>query len=271
MSEKITSNKNTQKVLNDLAEIAGYLWERGWAERNAGNISINITSHYSPGEMERLTALPFFPISQTAPELAGQLILMTITGARMRDLARNPFTNTCFLYFNKSSPVFHLLPLKNNEHSLKPTSELPTHLSIHRMLIQKNAAEKVVLHTHVPELIALTHIYALKSEEAINEILWGMQPETLIFVPEGIGLIPYTCPGTEKMAQATTRGLDKHKVIILEKHGCLAIGTDLFETFDTIDILANSAKIFFLCKNAGYHAEGLNALQIKEIRSKYSR
>ena len=26
-----------------VAETAGYLWEKGWAERNGGNITVNIT------------------------------------------------------------------------------------------------------------------------------------------------------------------------------------------------------------------------------------
>ncbi len=28
-----------------VAEVAGYLWEKGWAERNGGNITVNITEH----------------------------------------------------------------------------------------------------------------------------------------------------------------------------------------------------------------------------------
>lgn len=28
-----------------IAEAAGYLWQKGWAERNGGNITVNITEH----------------------------------------------------------------------------------------------------------------------------------------------------------------------------------------------------------------------------------
>ena len=31
------------KEVNKVAEVAGYLWQKGWAERNGGNITINIT------------------------------------------------------------------------------------------------------------------------------------------------------------------------------------------------------------------------------------
>ena len=31
--------------VNKVAEVAGYLWQKGWAERNGGNITVNITEY----------------------------------------------------------------------------------------------------------------------------------------------------------------------------------------------------------------------------------
>ena len=31
------------KEVEKVAEVAGYLWTKGWAERNGGNITVNIT------------------------------------------------------------------------------------------------------------------------------------------------------------------------------------------------------------------------------------
>ena len=31
-----------EKKINEIAEVAGYLWQKGWAERNGGNITVNI-------------------------------------------------------------------------------------------------------------------------------------------------------------------------------------------------------------------------------------
>ena len=36
-------NPKLNEVVSDMAEIAGFLWQRGWSERNAGNISVNIS------------------------------------------------------------------------------------------------------------------------------------------------------------------------------------------------------------------------------------
>ena len=32
------------REVNKVAEVAGYLWQKGWAERNGGNITVNITA-----------------------------------------------------------------------------------------------------------------------------------------------------------------------------------------------------------------------------------
>ncbi len=42
--KSILDNRPTlAKEVNNVAEVAGYLWQKGWAERNGGNITVNIT------------------------------------------------------------------------------------------------------------------------------------------------------------------------------------------------------------------------------------
>ena len=31
--------------IDKVAEVAGYLWQNGWAERNGGNITVNVTAY----------------------------------------------------------------------------------------------------------------------------------------------------------------------------------------------------------------------------------
>ena len=42
--EIIRKNKALMNEIGRIAEVAGYLWTKGWAERNGGNISVNITA-----------------------------------------------------------------------------------------------------------------------------------------------------------------------------------------------------------------------------------
>lgn len=269
LTNHIFQHKKMKPVFMEIALVAKYLWDRGWAERNAGNFSINVTGLFSSNELDRLSGYPFFPLSRRYPDLSGTLFLVSGTGARMREMADNPRQHVCFVYISNPGTAYHIVSVGHEEGSVKPTSELATHLAVQQQLVQKKATEKVVLHAHITELIALTQLAPFKTEEYLNTLFWGMHPETIFFVPGGVGFIPYVLPGTENIAQATIKGLENHKAVLWEKHGSMAIGKDLPEAFDILDILAKSAKIYFLCKSTGLDPEGLTLAQIEEIRNNY--
>ena len=42
--------------VSQVAEVAGYLWQKGWAERNGGNMTLNITE-WVDDEIRQLPAL----------------------------------------------------------------------------------------------------------------------------------------------------------------------------------------------------------------------
>ena len=39
-----------------VAEVAGYLWQKGWAERNGGNITVNVTE-FVDDEIRQMPAI----------------------------------------------------------------------------------------------------------------------------------------------------------------------------------------------------------------------
>lgn len=260
--------KNTQlkEVIFEVAEIAEYLWQRGWAERNAGNISVNI-SDLIGDDIEGIEAYPFFELANKYPELSGKYFFVSGTGKRMRDLAREPMNNALLIRVDDTGNGYRIISAKKNSVSnFRPTSELPTHLGIHQLIKKRGSAEKVVIHTHANELVALTQIREYCNEERLNKLLWGMHPETMVFVPQGVGFVPYVTPGTEQIAVETLKALQKHNVVLWEKHGVFAIGESVFDTFDTIDILGKSAKIFFLVNATGHKAEGLTDAQLEILK-----
>ena len=54
-----------------IAEVAGYLWQNGWAERNGGNITVNVTE-YADEEMKAMPAISGVKqIGVTLPALKG--------------------------------------------------------------------------------------------------------------------------------------------------------------------------------------------------------
>jgi rhamnulose-1-phosphate aldolase len=247
---RLFQKKPVRRVVKEVADTARFMWEKGWAERNAGNISVNVTGLVSAGELQKLPSFPFLPMPRAFPSLERKVLLVTTTGSRMRDLAENPEDNLCFIYISENGSAYHIVAVTDDITGVKPTSELLTHLAIHQMLIHKKRPELAVVHAHVTELIALSHLPALKSEEAINNLLWEMHPETKMFLPGGAGFVPFGVPGSESLAQSTVKAFESHQAVIWEKHGGMAIAQSVPEAFDTLDILAKAAKIWFLVKGA---------------------
>jgi len=265
MTSSLTIGKDLDRIINDCAEVAGTLWERGWAERNAGNLSVNVTD-LLPREPADTREAPFVEYSIPHPPLGGSSLLISGTGRRMRDLARNPVANSCVLRISEDLSGYHVLWGGKHDGGFKPTSELPSHLAIHSLLTKTAPDKKAVLHTHPNELIALTHYPKYKNAAELTQLLWSMHPETVVFLNDGIGLVPYRAPGTDMLADATVEALEDYPVVLWEKHGCVAVGQEILGTFDLIDTLNKSAGIFLLCRSAGFVPEGLSKEQIEEIQ-----
>lgn len=249
---------NFQDIVAEVAEIAGYLWEKGWAERNAGNISINVSEYYQDKGVKIGEEVP---LPKELKELAGMYFLITGTGKRMRDVQRKPMENMSVIKVNDAGNKYQIV-----EGGCRPTSEAPAHLSIHGQMVQNGGKNKLVLHTHPTELIALSHSAKYKAEKEFNDILWGMHPEAIIVVPRGVGMVPYEVPGTQDIADLTLKSLENHDIVVWEKHGCLGIGESLTETFDLIDTLNKSAQMFFICKSAGIEPEGLTDKNFDDLK-----
>jgi rhamnulose-1-phosphate aldolase len=264
MKEFLAGNKALKAVIDELAETAGYLWQRGWAERNAGNISVNI-NELVPQEINEFDSNQFFELPTVYPKLAGACFLVTGTGKRMRDLALKPLRNVLIIKLNKEADGYYIISKKDDEVNFMPTSELPAHLGIHQMIAERASKEKVVMHTHATELVALTQAKEFCNQDSLNKLLWGMHPETIMFVPKGVGFVPYILPGSAAIAMETIKVLQDHDVALWEKHGVFAIGKNLSETFDVIDILAKSARIFFMCRSANISPEGFTEQQLNEL------
>ncbi len=247
----------------EIASVAGWLWQRGWAERNAGNISVRIDA---AGLQEPVTSSEQqeIPLQKSFPRLAGQLFLVTGTNTRMRDVAASPVENVLLIEIDSTGTGYQILS-PSGKTTLRPSSELSTHLCIHDMMVRNRPSHRVVMHTHVTELIALTQIKELCDPHKLNKILLGMHPETMIFIPDGVGFVPYLLPGTTTIGESTVKLLEIHSAALWEKHGIFATGRTPLETFDMIDLLAKSASIWFLCRSAGYDPEGLTESQLAEL------
>jgi len=258
----LENNEPLRQQIEQIQEVAGYLWERGWAERNGGNISVNITELMT-NEGKKLPGLTApVKLPKAFKALASHIFYVTGTNKRMRYVAKDPFNNGTIIRISADGASYEMIA----EQAIAPTSELPSHLSMHAYMREvRGTNNKVVLHTHPTDLIALTHVPEFLNSEHLSYMLWSMIPETRIIVPKGIGIIPYEIPGTMDLADATIVELANHDVVMWEKHGCLAVGEDLIDTFDAIDTLSKSSQIYFYARQAGFEPQGMKKDDLDEL------
>ena len=259
----ILDNRPALKAAVDqVAEVAGYLWQKGWAERNGGNITINITEYVD----EAMKALPAIDaprsIGKTLPHLKGCWFYCKGTGKRMRDLAREPMANGSIIRILEDCARYEIVA----DAVVAPTSELPSHLAVHDYLLAKGSPYRASLHTHPIELVALTHSKKWMEKDVATRMLWSMIPETKAFCPRGLGMVPYLLPSSVELADATLRTLDEgYDVVMWEKHGVFAVDTDIMSAFDQVDVLNKSALIYIAARNMGFEPEGMSDAQMKEM------
>lgn len=249
-----------------IAEVAGYLWQNGWAERNGGNIVINVTE-YVDDEIAAMPAISApMAIGEKVPHLKGCYFFCKGNNKRMRDLARKPMENGSIVRICDDLESFEIIA----DNPVRPTSEISSHLLMHDYLISKGKGYKASVHTHPIEIIAMSHNEEFLKKDVLSNLLWSMIPETRAFCPKGLGITRYELPSSVKLAKATVAQLDEYDVVVWEKHGVCSVGPDVLEAFDQIDVLSKSAKIYIAARNMGFMPDGMTEAQMQEMKEVFN-
>ena len=252
--------------IDKVAEVAGYLWQKGWAERNGGNITINITEHVDD-EMRRMPALSQpYAIGTVLPRLKGCWFFCKGTNRRMRDLARRPMENGSVIRILDDCASYEIVA----DAPVKPTSELASHLAMHDKMIADGKGYKAAVHTHPIDLVAMTHNPEFLKKDVLTDLLWSMIPETRAFCPKGLGIVPYKMPSSVELAEATVEALGEYDVVMWEKHGVCAVGPDIIEAFDQVDVLSKAAQIYLTAKSMGFEPTGTTREQMDELQRAFN-
>ncbi len=262
MESILNNNPELKHQIDQVAEVAGYLWQKGWAERNGGNIVVNVTNQLPTANSQPPTPNSQLPIGTTLPHLKGCYFFCKGTNRRMRDLARWPMDNGSIIRITDDCAHYEIVA----DQPVKPTSELPSHLMVHNDLMAKGSPYKASLHTHPIELVAMTHHRPFLEKDVLTRLLWSMIPETRAFCPKGLGIVPYLLPSSVALAQATLDRLNEgYDVVMWEKHGVFAVDTDIMAAFDQVDVLNKAAQIYMSARNMGFAPEGMSDAQMQEL------
>lgn len=262
MKSILDGRPKLSKIVNEVSEVAGYLWQKGWAERNGGNITINITEVVDEEIRNMEPISDIFSIGKVMPHLKGSYFFCKGTNKRMRDLARWPMDNASVIRILDDCASYVIIA----DHPVKPTSELPSHLSMHNYQIGVGSGYKAALHTHPIDLIAMTHNSDFLEKDKLTYLLWSMIPETRAFCPKGLGIIPYEMPSSLELADATVAMLKDYDVVMWEKHGICSVNENIMEAFDQVDTLSKSAQIYLTAKSMGFEPKGTSMEDMEALK-----
>jgi rhamnulose-1-phosphate aldolase len=228
------------EITQEIKEIAAFLVQKGWAERNAGNFSYRLDEDI-PDSIEPIRHDIIMPVVPEIKNVQTFSISISNANSKFRDISIDVRKHCGILKVENENQTFY-----SQNDNQKPSSEANTHIEIHRYLIENHRAKRAVLHTHPTYLIALTHRYDSLCKDALNDLLGGTMPEVDIYIPRKTGMVDLLPPGSDELADATIKEFYNHDIVIWKKHGCIAVAETLWEAVDMIDILDKAAQIVLL-------------------------
>ena len=235
----------------------------GACEGAAGNISVCLRwqleiDHHFPIITE-------INLPQPVPELAGCTFILTGSGTRLRDLLDNPTANLACLVVNEGGLTAKMYKSHDCQFD-RITSEFNSHLAVHYdQICSSNTNFQALIHAQPVHLTYLSHIPRYQDQNYLNTHLLRWQPETILNLPEGIGLIPFEVPGSAKLMEANVETIRKHPIVIWAKHGVMARSDiSLDRAVDLVEYAETAAHYEYLNL---VNAEMADGLTIEEIRT----
>jgi L-fuculose-phosphate aldolase len=137
--------------------------------------------------------------------------------------------------------------------ALKPSSELLMHLFVYRRRKDVRAA----VHAHPPYSVAFACAHLPLAQNLL--------PEVIMFLGK-IPLTPYATPATAEVPDSLAPFIEKHNAFLLENHGVLTVGKDIYEAYNRLEMVEHLAKVNLLCKNIG-RTEELSIESLNKLRS----
>lgn len=238
--------------IREFAKTASNMYRLGWDERNGGNISYLLKEEEIKDYLDLnkvIRTIPFAGVHASkldARSLAGKYFLVTGTGKYFKNVEDDPETNTGIFRIAKDGSCAELL--WGYKDGGRFTSELPAHLMSHMARLSVDPENRVVMHCHPTNTLAMTYVHPLDEKE-FSHTLWTMSTECIVVFPEGVGVLPWMLCGTDEIGVATAEKMKKVRIVLWTNHGIYGAGKTLDETFGLIETVEKAATIYNIIGN----------------------
>lgn len=259
---KISSMKSifTAPFVTEIGKTAGNMYRLGYDERNSGNISILLDENTVSEYLDLRFVKREIEIGFDAKELAGKILIVTASGSYFKNIQSTPAENLGIIRISADGSKAELLWGLNG--GGKPTSELPAHIMSHISRLSADHDNKVILHCHPTNLLAMTFVHEL-DEKKFTHTLWQMCTESIMIFPDGIGLLPWMVCGTNEIGEATAEKMREFRLVVWAMHGIYGSGRTLDEAFGLIETAEKAAQVYMLTA----HLPRLNTITDEQLKS----
>ena len=233
----------TAPFIREICDTAANMYRLGWDERNCGNISLRLEATALEEYFDLTKVLRCLPLGFAAPTLAGAYFLVTGTGKYFKNMAKDPENELGILRISADGEQAELIWGYRDGGTF--TSELAAHLMSHISCMERQPESRVITHCHPTYLLAMNHVHPL-DEAAFTHTLWQMCTECIMVFPDGVGVLPWMCCGTNTIGEATAEKMRAFRLVVWGLHGIYASGRTLDEAFGLIETVEKAAQIYML-------------------------
>lgn len=227
--------------VREMCDTTANMYRLGWDERNGGNISYRLDEAVVGQYLDTSNVLRTLPLNFDASEIAGQYFIVTASGKYFKNVARCPQDNMGVIRIADDGRSYQIL--WGFADGCHPTSELPTHLMNHIARLKVDPEQRIVMHCHPLNILAMTFVHTL-DERAITRTLWQMCTECIVVFPEGIGVLPWMVCGNNAIGEATAAKIKEYRTVLWAAHGIFATGKDMDETFGLVETVEKAAQVY---------------------------
>lgn len=254
--------------LADMTMVSKEIYAKGWGEANGGNISIRVTPEEMLPFADKLSEGETKELPFALKDLAGDYFLVTGTGVFFRNIATRPHESLGVVRINEDGETYTIV--WGYSAGGGPTSELPSHLLSHSVRKkQSNGANKVILHTHATNLIALSFVLPLDAKVFSKE-LWQMMSECLVLFPDGVGIMDWMMPGSLGIGHETAALMEKHRLVLWAHHGIFGAGDNMDQVFGLIETAEKAAEMLLKVMAAGGKKHAISDEELKALAKAFN-
>lgn len=239
------------RVVEDIGEAAEQVTSVAATEGTVGNISVFLESLSCPFQPADQIELPV-----PAPALAGGWVVITAAQHRLRDVARQPESAIAVLHIHLSGQAARV----HAPAGTQPSSEWASHIAIHDDHRERRGVDyHAVLHAQPMRLVFLSHLPEINTAEALTERMMRWGPETAVVAPDGVELVAFPVPGSDRQLRATIEALARSNAVVWAKHAIVTRSdSSATHAADVVEYLEAAASYEVLNLSMGSPAPGLD-------------